>query len=156
MHRARVEDEVETRRRKSREELVRKQIALEAIAARTCEDDVAGNVSAAMRQRLHVVECSEIELEPGGAVDAAPAAVAHRSAFDGSFLMSKGNRLGAASDAWCARERHTMVELPTSGQCHLAKKGHPAHGSIPAAGRRANLNRDEGTTAETGRLASRS
>jgi len=155
MHCARVEDEVQTRRGKSREELMRKQIALEAIATRACEDDVAGNVSAAVRQRLHVVECSEIELEPGGAVDAAPATVAHRSAFDGSFLVSRGNRLGAASDAWRARKRHTMVEMPTSGQCHLAKKGHPAHGKIPAAGRRANQIRDEGTTPETGRRASR-
>src|SRR5262245_58570582 len=126
MHCARVEDEVQTRRRKSCEELLRKQITLEAIAARACEDDIAGNVRAAVRQRLHVVERSEIELEPGGAIDAAPAAVAHRSAFDGSFLMSEGDRPGAMSDTWCARERHTMVEMPTTGQCHLAKKGHPA------------------------------
>ena len=138
MHCARVENEVQSRPREAREEFSRKQIALEAIAARAGEDDVAGNVSAAVRQRLHMVECCEIELEPGGAVDTAPATVAHRGAFDGSFLMSGGNRLGATIDAWCARERDTMVEMPTSGQCHLAKKGHPAHGKIPAAGCRAN------------------
>src|SRR5262245_53940126 len=156
MHGARVENEVQARPRESRKKLVRKKIALETIAARAGEDDVARNVRAAMRQRLHVVERSEIELEPGGAVDTAPAAVAHRSAFDGSFLMSGRNRLGAAIGAWCARKRDTMVEMPTSGQCHLAKKGHPVHGNIPAAGCRANQIRDEGTTPETDPLASRS
>jgi hypothetical protein len=90
-----------------------------------------------VRERLNVIERSEIELEPGGAVDTAPATVAHRGAFDGSFLMSGRNRLGAAIRTWCARERNT-VEMPTSGQCHLAKKGHPVDGNSPVAGCRAN------------------
>ena len=63
MHRASVDDEVLPRPRISREELGRQQIALEAIAARAGEHDVARSVSAAVRQRMHVVERREIELE---------------------------------------------------------------------------------------------
>jgi hypothetical protein len=41
-----------------------------------------------VRERVHVVQRREIELERGRAVDAATAAVAHRGPFDGSLLMS--------------------------------------------------------------------
>jgi len=128
--------EVDPRPGKAREELVGEKIAFEAITARAGEDQVARHVSAAVRERVHVVQRREIELEPDRAVDAAATAVTHSGSFDGSFLMSGGDRLGPARGTRGAREGGA-VELPTTGQCHLAKKEHPADGIIPVAGCRA-------------------
>ena len=87
MHCPRVQDEVQTGPRESREELGGKQIALEAIAARAGENDVPGNVRASTRERMDVIQRGKIEFKRRRAVDAAAAAVAHGGALDGSFLM---------------------------------------------------------------------
>ena len=137
MHGARVGDEVLSRPRIAREELGRQQVSLQAIAARAGEDDVARRVSAAVRQRMHVVERREVEFEWRAAVHAAPAAVAHRGSFDRSLLWAGGDCFCPAADARRAWEGDT-VELPTSGQCHLAKKATPRRGKCPVAGCRAD------------------
>jgi len=137
MHRASVVNEVHSRPRKAREELVGEQITFQAIAPRAGEDQVARHVSAAARERMHVVQRRQIELERDRTVDASTSAVTHRGPFDGSLLMSGGDRLGPARRTRGAGEGGA-VELPTTGQCHLAKKEHPAHGIIPVAGCRAN------------------
>ena len=63
VHRARVRDEVEPRPRMAREEFSRQQIALQAIAPRAGEDDVAGSVRAAVGERMNVVEGRRVEFE---------------------------------------------------------------------------------------------
>jgi hypothetical protein len=77
---------------------------------------------------MHVVQRRQIELEPDRTVDASMSAVAHRGPFDGSLLMSGGDRLGPASRTRGAGEGGA-VELPTTGQCHLAKKATPRDGN---------------------------
>src|SRR5439155_17658780 len=84
------------------------------------EDDVAGMVGAAVREGIDVVEGRGLEVEHGGAVDAAPAAVAHGSAFDCAFVTSSPKVLhgapGAALEAGDAGEagEHDVV-MPTAG-----------------------------------------
>jgi hypothetical protein len=137
MHRTSVVNEVHPRPGKAREEFSRQQIAFEAIAARAREDEVARHVCAAVRERVHMIQRREIELELRRAIDAATTTVAHRGVLDSSLLISGGDRLGPARGPRGSREGGT-VELPTTGQCHLAKKEHPADGIIPVAGCRAN------------------
>jgi hypothetical protein len=137
MHRTSVVDEVHSRPGKAREELGGKEVAFKTITARAGEDQVARYMCAAVRERMYMIQRREIEFEPDRAVDAATTAVAHSGSFDGSFLMPCGDRLGPARSARGAGEGGA-VELPTTGQCHLAKKEHPADGIIPVAGCRAN------------------
>jgi hypothetical protein len=49
MHRSRVRDEIETRPRVPREELRRQQISLQAIATPARQNEVAGDMRAAVR-----------------------------------------------------------------------------------------------------------
>src|SRR5262245_35674150 len=83
------------------EELVRKEIALQRVAALTREDDVAGVVGTAVRERVYVIERGRLELERRGAIDAAPSAVAHGRALDGPLVprSAKLADAGAASAA---------------------------------------------------------
>lgn len=113
MNRARVRDEIDPGPRIPSEELGREQIAFQSVTTPAGEYQVARRVRSTVRQRVHVVERREIELEKRGAVDAAPSAVAHGGALDRAFLVSGGNLLGAARSAWNAGERYT-VKLPTS------------------------------------------
>src|SRR5262245_13849967 len=95
MHGTRVGDEVESRPRIAGEEFRRQQVALQSIAARAGEDDVARDMCTAVGQRMHVVERREVEVEGRGAVDTASSAVAHRGALDGALLMAGWNVLAA-------------------------------------------------------------
>lgn len=133
MHRSRVLNEIRARPRISGEELGRQQVSLQSIAARTGEDDVARYVRTAVRPREHMIERGELELERRRAVHTAAAAIAHGGALDRALLMTGGNLFGPASDARDAGERD-MVELPTSGQCHLAKKATPRTGNLSRGG----------------------
>ena len=76
VHRASVEDEVQPSPREPGEEFGGQEITLQAIAARAGENDVARNMSAAVRERMNVVQRCKIEFERGGAIDAATPAVA--------------------------------------------------------------------------------
>ena len=96
MHCARMRNEVESCPRVTSKEFVRQQITLEPIAAAAGEDDVPGHVRAAVRQRIHVIERGEVELQGRGAVHAAAAAVAHRGSLDRPLLMSGGDLFGPA------------------------------------------------------------
>src|ERR1043166_1909779 len=133
MHGAGVEDEVQPCPRITGEELGGEQVALEAIAAGTCGDDVAGGVGTAVRQRMDVVERGELKVQRRGAVHTAPAAVAHRGALDGSLLVARANLLGATRDSRGSR-KGDAVKRPTTGQCHLAKKATPRDGSVSRGG----------------------
>lgn len=95
MHRSRMGDEVEPGPRMAGEEFRGQQVALEAIAARAGEDEVAGDVRAAVRERMDVVERGVVEIEQRGAVDAPTVAVPHRRVFDGALLMSGRDVLSA-------------------------------------------------------------
>ena len=133
MHGTGVGDEVESRPRVASKELGRQQVSLEAIASRAGEDDVPRHVSAAMRQRMHVIERGELELERSSAIHAASAAVPHRGSFDRPLLRAGGNLFCAPGDSRRAWEGDT-VELPASGQCHLAKKATPRRGQMSRGG----------------------
>ena len=113
MHRARIGDEILARPRIAREKLRRQQITLETITPSARQDDVAWRVRTTMRQRMHMIERREVELELSGAVDAAPATVAHGCAFDRSLLRAWLDRLGSAIYARSAGEGDT-VKVPTS------------------------------------------
>lgn len=129
MHRARMRDEVLTGPRIAGEELRRQKISLEAIAGTAGEDNVAGNVSAAVGQRVDVVQGGEIEFQMCAAVHAAAATIAHGRALDGALLIPREKPFAAMGDAGGSREGDS-VEMPTSGQFHLAKKGRPAEGRV--------------------------
>ena len=133
MHRARVSDEVLSRPRITSEEFCRQQVSLETIALRARQYDVAHCVSATVGKRMHVVERGEVELEHRAAVHAAAAAITHGCSLERSLLMSGGDLLDSAADAWRSWEGDT-VEMPTSGQFHLAKKGRPVAGRLPRQG----------------------
>ncbi len=140
MHRSRVLNEVRSRPRIANEKFGRQQISLQSIAPCARQDHVAGHVRSAVRQRKDVVERRDLEFQTRGTIHTASAAVAHGGAFDRSLLRSGWNWFGPASSAREAG-KGDMVELPTSGQCHLAKKGHPATGAYPVAGCRADPER---------------
>jgi hypothetical protein len=121
MHGTRVRDEVETRPWIPGEEFRRQEISLQPVAARAGEDDVPRNVGTAVRQRMHVIERREIEVEGRGAVDTAPSAVAHRGAFDRALLMAGRDALTAAS--WSRESgKGNTVKLPTSGHVTSLKR----------------------------------
>jgi len=113
MYRSRVCDEVLSRPWVSSEELRRQEVSLEAITGAAGEDDVALNVRAAVRQRVDVIECGEIEFQVRAAVDAAAAAIAHGRTLDRALLVPRKKSLAAAGDAGGSREGDT-VEMPTS------------------------------------------
>ena len=88
MGRACVRDEIEPGPRIAGEEISRQHVSLEAIAARARKYHVARYVGATVRERMNVVERREVELEPRGAVHAAPPAVAHGGTLDRSLLVA--------------------------------------------------------------------
>lgn len=96
MHRARVCDEVQSRQRIPGEKFGWEEIAFESVTPSAGEDDVARCVRAAVRERVHVIERREIELQCGSAIDASAAAVAHRGVFDRSFLGTGRDVFGSA------------------------------------------------------------
>jgi hypothetical protein len=87
MHGSCICDEVESRPRVSSEEFGRQHVSLLAVAPRARQHDVAGDVCPAVRQRIHVIERGEVELERGGAIHAPSAAIAHCGPLDRSFLL---------------------------------------------------------------------
>jgi len=135
MHRASVQDEVRARPRETREEVSREHVALEAVAAAAGGDEVAGNVSTTLGQRVHMVECGDIEFEGGGAVHAAPAAITHCGALDRSLLSVGVQSPGVARDSGDAG-KGDAVTLSTPGQGHLAEKAKPRDGQASHHGAR--------------------
>lgn len=63
MHDPRVEQEVQTRVRIPAKELVRQQVALATVAWPARRHDVAGRMSPATRQRLHVIQRRRLEIQ---------------------------------------------------------------------------------------------
>jgi hypothetical protein len=117
MYRAGVHDEVVTRPRVTHEEFNRQQLALEPVALAARGNEVAERVRSAMGQRIDMVESGVRELERGSAVHAAPAAIAHRGAFNRVLVV------GGRDGPWTARvgggvRTKSSVIVP-SGQFHL-------------------------------------
>jgi len=128
MHRAGVRYEIQSSPRIPTEEFGRQQVAFQAITARTGGDDVARDVRAPVREGMDVVQRSQLEVERGSAVDATATAVAHRGALDRALLMAGSHVLDPPWRAGCAG-KGDAVKVPTTGQCHLAKKATPRDGS---------------------------
>ena len=130
MHGARIVNEVQTRPWITREEFRREQIAFEAIAAPAGGDEVPGRVNTASCQRENVVYCGNVEVERGGAVDTAAAAVTHHGVLDRTLLVATMDALrlfGAAGGSWKSRKGNAVI-VSTSGQFHLAEKATPRNG----------------------------
>jgi len=106
-------DEVLSCPRVAGEEFRRQQISFESIARGAGQDQVARNVGTPVRERMHVIEGREIELQARATIDAASATVSHCRSLDGAFLMSRGNRLGAAPNTG-GSGKGDSVEMPTS------------------------------------------
>jgi len=110
---ASVSDEVLTRPRIAGEELGRQQVSLESIARATREHDVAWRVGSAVRERMHVIERSNVEVQLRAAVDAAAATVAHGCSLERPLLVTRRDFFCPAAKARSTREGDT-VEVPTS------------------------------------------
>jgi len=102
------------------------------ITTRTRENDVTGVMDATVRQWIHVVERRGLEIELGGAVDAAPAAVAHGGSFDGALVfgpakVADARVTRAASNAGEAGEagEHDAVMLSANGHFTSREKATP-------------------------------
>jgi len=81
-------DEVLAGPRIAGEELGRQKVAFQSIAQAAGQHDVPRRVSAAVRERVYVVERRYIKIELRAAVHAATAAVAHRRSLEGALLMA--------------------------------------------------------------------
>jgi hypothetical protein len=97
-----------------------------------------------VRERMHVIQRGEVEVEWCGAVDTPASAVTHGSAFDGALLITGTNLLGPPRAAGRSRKGNA-VKVPTSGQCHLAKKATPRdrNGSRGGVSRRSMRDRSD-------------
>ena len=101
------------------EKLDREQFTLQAIAAHAGGDQVAKRVRAAMRKRVNVIESGVGEFERFSAVNAAPAAVAHRGALNRVLVVGgwKAPRPARVGGSGALTENSVIVP---SGQFHLA------------------------------------
>jgi hypothetical protein len=99
MNRAGVRDEILSGPGKADEKFRRQHVPFETVAPRAGKDEVARRVSAAMCERMDVVERGEIKLQCGGAVDAPAAAIAHCRELYCSFVRPAGNLFDAARKA---------------------------------------------------------
>ena len=117
MNDASVQQEVHPRQRIPHEEIVRQHVALQPITRATGGDEVPVRGDASPRARVHVIDCRMIMLEPGAAVHAAPAAVAHYGALERSLEIDvakvgtmtppeKSARRAGEADAMNAVPRH--------------------------------------------------
>lgn len=87
MYGACVVDEVESGPGVTGEEIGRKEIALQSVTAPAGRDQVAGSVQSAFGERKDVINRGDVEVQRGGAVDAAPSAVTHHCVFDRTLLV---------------------------------------------------------------------
>src|SRR4051812_3038062 len=128
-----VDDEVHAGPREPCEEIAREHVAFEPIASAAGGDEVAGDVRAALGERMHMVEGRDVELEGSGAVHTAPAAITHRGALDRTLLgevIDAPRAAGNAGNAW----EGDAVTVSTSRQGHLAEKAKPRRGKDSRGG----------------------
>ena len=129
MHGARIPHEVGAGPGMRGEEVVWKEVTLQPVTAIAREDNVARMMRAAVRERIDMVERRRVEVEGGGAVNAAPAAVAHGRAFDGALVPGAAELIGAwppgatweVGKAW----KHDAVTLSTNGHFTSREKATP-------------------------------
>ena len=159
MHRARVVNEIETSPGISGEEFGGEQIPLQSIAATAGSNEVAGGVLASFGERKDMVDCGEVVIERGGAVNTATAAVTHHGVLDRTLLVAAWRALGAlgaagdSGKAWQAN----MVIVSTPRQFHLAENATPRNGSRSRGGawRKPARTDVEGPSAQAARAAAR-
>src|SRR5687768_18054355 len=128
MHHASVQQEVHPGQRVPHEEVVRQHVTLQTVARGARGDEVAVRGDASPRPRVHVIDGRMIMLEPGAAVHAAPAAVAHYGALERSLEIDvakvgttppeKSTRRAGEADAMNAVPRHC-----TSPKCTTPRAG---------------------------------
>jgi hypothetical protein len=87
MHGARVVNEVESSLGIPGEEFGGEKIALQSVTAPAGSDEIAGSVQSAFGERKDVIDRGDVEVQRGGAVDAAPSAVTHHRMLDRSLLV---------------------------------------------------------------------
>lgn len=96
-----MHEEVTTGPRVSREELVRRLIALEPIARRASHDEVLRRVRAAEGEWIHVIERVAVVVEAGSAVHAPLTRVPERGAAHGPLHREDTRAHGArACGGW--------------------------------------------------------
>lgn len=96
VHGTGVAHEVGTSPRVPGKELMGQHVALESITSGARGHEVAGDVRPTAGQRMHVVEGSGIRSKRGGAVDAAPHAVAERRGAQGPLAIADSPAVGRA------------------------------------------------------------
>jgi hypothetical protein len=117
----------------------RKEIALQSITTCARQDDVAGMVSTAVRERIDMIERGSFEVELGCAVNASATTVAHRGALDGALVTSPAEVADARASRTTTRAgetgEHDTVMLSTNGHCTSREKPMPRSGtSFPVRG----------------------
>src|SRR5438874_1267038 len=113
MHGARVQDEVQPGPREPGEEFARQHVALQAVTSRACRHEVAGDVGAAVSDRMDVVESREVKFQRRGAVHTPPAAVAHGGALDRPLLGPGADLLRAPGDAGGSGKGYAVKVTPS-------------------------------------------
>ncbi len=128
MNDPRVQQEIHSRQRIPHEEVVRQHVTFQPVARGAGGDEVAVRSDASPRARVHVIDGRMVMLEPGAAVHAAPAAVAHYGALErsleidvakvGATAPEKSTRRTGEADAMNAVPRHC-----TSPKCTTPRAG---------------------------------
>jgi hypothetical protein len=137
MNDASVQEEVHSRQRIPHEEIVRQHITFQSVARAAGGDEVAVRGDTSPRARVHVIESRMIMLEPGAAVHAAPAAVAHYGALERSLeidVAKVGRTTPPEESARRAGEADAMNAVPR--HCTSPKWTTPRAGWGTRAGRR--------------------
>ncbi len=129
MNHSRIQKKIHPRQRIPYEEIVRQHVALQPIARATGGDEVPVRGHASPRTRVHVIDCRMIMLEPGAAVHATPAAVAHHGALERSLeidVAKVGTVTPAEKSARRAGEADAMNAVPR--HCTSPKRTTPRTG----------------------------
>ena len=127
-------DEVGACPRMSHEELDRKHVRLETIARRTCRNDVARRVRAALGERVDVIQCCVCVFEGSGAIHTATPAVAQGGELDRSFLLSGREAPDAASDAAGRTRKGNAVTVSSGHFTSLEKTTPRTRKELPVTG----------------------
>ena len=116
VHGSSIAHEVRPRPRIPSEELVWEHIALETITWGARRNQVAGSVWPSLRDRVYVIERRDVERQRNGAVDAASAAIAHRSVLERALDAGVMEVPRAAREATRSAGERDSVET-TSRHC---------------------------------------
>jgi hypothetical protein len=108
---------------------MRQHVTLQSVAGTAGRDEVAVRGHPAPRARVHVIESRMVVLEPGAAVHATPAAVAHHGALERSLeinVSEVGGTTPAEKSARRTGEADAMNAVPR--HCTSPKRTTPRSG----------------------------